>query len=104
MPSQQVTSLPTRITIVHSDGCHFCHDAHRALTDLARDYPLDVDTVDAHSEHGRWLMQSHRASMSPLVLVDGEFFSHGRLPRRKLEHVLSAQQNAFSTSAGPSDG
>jgi len=35
-----------------------------------------------------FLVQKYRASMSPLVLLDGEFFSHGRLPRRKLAKRL----------------
>jgi glutaredoxin len=100
MSSQQSMSGPHRITLVQSEGCHFCDDAHRAVTDLARTYTLEVDTVDAHGELGRWLMQTHRASMSPLVLVDGEFFSHGRLPRRKLEHLLREWHAVSTTSAG----
>ena len=100
MSSQHSMCGPPRITLVQSEGCHFCDDAHRALTDLARTYPLEVDTVDARSERGRWLMQTHRASMSPLVLVDGEFFSHGRLPRRKLEHLLRQRRAVSTTSAG----
>jgi glutaredoxin len=104
MSSPLTTTRPTRITLVESEACHFCEQAQNSLAELAVRYPLLIDIIDVRSEQGRSLMQSHRASMSPLVLVDGEFFSHGRLPRRKLEHVLSAQQNAFSTSAGPSDG
>jgi glutaredoxin len=104
MSSQLTTTRPTRITVVESEACHFCEQARSSLAELAVTHPLLIDIIDVRSEEGHALMQSHRASMSPLVLVDGEFFSHGRLPRRKLEHVLSAQQNAFSTSAGPSDG
>lgn len=101
-PRQAMTG-PTRITLVESDGCHFCQDAHRALAEFAGRYPLEVDTVDAYSESGRRLMQTHRASMSPLVLVDGEFFSHGRLPRRKLAHAL-AQRHALPSHVLPLGG
>lgn len=79
---------PARITVVQSEACHFCEDARLALAGLADDYPLTVETVDVRSEAGQRLMQAHRASMSPLVLLDGEFFSHGRLPRRKLAKIL----------------
>jgi len=85
---QRSPGEPTRITVVESEACHFCEDAHRALAELAATYPLTVVTVDVRSEAGQRLMQAHRASMSPLVLVDGEFFSHGRLSRRKLAKVL----------------
>ncbi|HSE07833.1 MAG TPA: glutaredoxin [Nocardioidaceae bacterium] len=84
-----LTSQPTRITVVESEGCHFCEDAHLALAEAAHRYPLDITTVDALSESGQRLMQVHRAWMSPLVLLDGEFFSHGRLPRRKLAAALA---------------
>ena len=89
---------PVRITVVESEACHFCEDAHRALTDLAACYPLTVETLDVRSEVGQRLMQVHRASMSPLVLLDGEFFSHGRLPRRKLAKVLAQRQTAAGAS------
>ena len=81
-------SEPVRITVVDSEACHFCEDAHRALAALAASYPLDVNNVDVRSEAGRALMACHRAPMNPLVLLDDTFFSSGRLPRRKLEKVL----------------
>lgn len=82
---------PVRITVVDSEACHFCEDAHRALTALAANYPLAVGTVDVRSEAGQALMARHRAPMSPLVLLDGTFFSSGRLPRRKLEKLLTSR-------------
>ena len=82
---------PVRITVVDSEACHFCEDAHRALAALAASYPLAVDNVDVRSEEGRALMAHHRAPMSPLVLLDDTFFSSGRLPRRKLEKVLKGR-------------
>lgn len=100
MSTPQPSTTPARITVVESEACHFCADAHRALTELARSYPLTVGTVDLRSQVGRRLMQVHRASMSPLVLVDGKFFSHGRLPRRKLARLLEQRQGAGQAKAG----
>lgn len=99
MSFHQPAAGPARITLVESEACHFCEEAHRALADLAETYPLVVDTVDVRSEAGRLLMQTHRASMSPLVLLDGEFFSHGRLPRRKLARTLDERRAAAAATA-----
>lgn len=82
---------PTRVTVVESDACHFCDDAHSVLAGLAIDYPLTIDTVSVRTAAGQELMGRHRAALSPLVLLDGAFFSHGRLPRRKLTKVLAAR-------------
>ena len=84
--------MPTAValvTVVHAPACHFCEDAERALDTLAERYPLDVDTVDIDSAEGRRLVAVHRPAMNPLILVDGTFFSSGRLPRRKLEKLLA---------------
>jgi coenzyme F420-reducing hydrogenase beta subunit len=85
---------PAAVTVVESEACHFCADAHRVLADFAGGYPLEVDTVDVRSETGRLLMARHRATMSPLVLIDGAFFSNGRLPRRKLAQHLAERYGA----------
>jgi glutaredoxin len=98
--STEPTPEPARITVVESEACHFCEDAHRVLVELAASYPLDVETLDVRSEAGQALMRAHRASMSPLVLLDGAFFSHGRLPRRKLAMALGQRQAADPARVG----
>jgi hypothetical protein len=79
------------ITVVHSPACHFCDDARAALTDLAAEFPLTVEFVDCTEPRGAALIRQHRAGMYPLVLVDGGFFSAGRLPRKKLRATLTAR-------------
>ena len=37
------------VTVVQSLACHLCHDADRALIELAKAYPLEVDRVDIRS-------------------------------------------------------
>ena len=96
MPQQQPPppphdQPPVRVTVVESPACHYCADAHQVLAELAATFPLVVDSVDARSDAGRLLMAKHRAAMSPLVLLDGAFFSHGRLPRRKLTKILTSR-------------
>ena len=100
MSTHPTSAELARITVVESQMCHFCEDAQRALSELAESYPLAVDTLDVRSKAGQRLMRAHRASMSPLVLVDGEFFSHGRLPRRKLTKLLEQRRIATQTRVG----
>ena len=92
--AHDVAPPPARVTVVESEACHFCADAHRVLADFAVDYPLEVDTVDVRSEAGWLLMARHRATMSPRVLIDGTTFSNGRLPRRKLAKHLAERYGA----------
>ncbi|TRW45748.1 glutaredoxin [Georgenia yuyongxinii] len=77
-----------RITVVHAPACHFCDDAEQALIVLAERFPLDVRVVELESAEGIRLVAEHRPALNPLVLVDGTYFSAGRLPRRKLEKLL----------------
>jgi glutaredoxin len=100
MSSQLTTTRPTRITVVESEACHYCVQARSSLAELAGTYPLLIDIIDVRSEQGHALMQSHRASMSPLVLLDGQFFSNGRLPRRKLTRLLDKRLNDASAPVG----
>lgn len=81
---------PPRITLVTTPGCHFCDDAHRALTELsAEGAAIELELVEATSQAGLALLVQHRPPMNPLVLVDGAYFSAGRLPRRKLQALLA---------------
>lgn len=79
------------ITLVTTPACHFCADARDALAGLGRDQPLAVEVVEAESATGAALVAVHRPAMFPLVLVDGAFFSAGRLPRRKLRALLATR-------------
>jgi hypothetical protein len=56
--------------------------------------PLRLEVIDATSPYGINLVGRHRPAMYPLALVDGEYFSAGRLPRRKLEALLRARGTA----------
>lgn len=90
------------VTLVHSQACHFCDDAERALAELAESRPLVIDRVDIRSDWGQVLMREYRPPMSPLVLVDGAFFGFGRLSRRKLVKVLDQRLAARATAAAGS--
>ena len=88
--------VPVVVTVVEAPACHLCEDAKSSLAVLSQSYPLTVNVVSILEEPGRSLMQAHRAPMSPLVLLDGVYFSSGRLPRRKLEKRLAKAQGGVS--------
>lgn len=96
MVTTSTAADPAAVTVVHAPACHFCDDARQALGELAGDFPLTVELVDCTAPAGAALMCDHRAGMYPLVLVDGAFFSAGRLPRKKLRALLAARAVAVA--------
>ncbi len=79
------------ITVVRTPACHLCADAQDALAEIGRSFQIRVEVLDLDTEHGQALVGAHRPTMFPLVLVDGVFFSAGRLPRRKLRALLATR-------------
>jgi len=85
---------PLHVTVVEAPACHLCEQAKHDLDRLAEDHALEVRVVGLTDPEGAALMRRHRAGMSPLVLLDGEFFSAGRLPVRKLTRLLEQRASA----------
>lgn len=82
------------VLLVTAPGCHFCTDARAALLELATSFPVAVREIDAASSEGLDAVERHRPALWPLVLVDGAYFSSGRLPRTKLRSLLSRSTSA----------
>lgn len=82
-------TLAQTVTLLVTTGCHYCEDARGELSARAERGDLELVVVALESESGLALQATHRPSMFPLVLIDGEPFSVGRLPRRKLDKALS---------------
>lgn len=78
----------TEVTVVVTTACHLCEDAVTELIQRSTRGQVDLEVVQADTERGRTLPSEHRPAMFPLVLVDGKYFSVGRLPRRKLDRAL----------------
>lgn len=91
------SSRPVTVTVVHAPACHYCEDAEAALGELAAWFAIDVRVVEVDSPEGLRLVGVHRPAMNPLVLVDGAYFSAGRLPRTKLVRLLEQRR----VPAGP---
>jgi hypothetical protein len=95
-PPAPEAGVTVAVTLVEAPACHLCEDAKSTLATLAKSYPLTVQVLSISDKPGRALMDQHRAPMSPLVLLDGAYFSSGRLPRRKLEKRLAKAQGGVS--------
>ena len=98
------TQRSPRLTLVTAPGCHFCEDAHRAVTGLIENgAAIEMEVVQATSPLGLALLAEHRPAMNPLVLIDRRYFSAGRLPTRKLQALLARRAGspiAGATSSG----
>lgn len=81
-------SAPVPVVVVTAPACHLCDDALHRLRAAAAAARLDVRVVELESPEGRELVAQHRPPMSPLVLVDGVFFSSGRLSQRKVDALV----------------
>jgi hypothetical protein len=97
--SNPLAPPPVPVTLVHTAACHFCDDARSALDALALDYAIEVTQIDLESADGAALVALHRPALNPLVLVDGAYFSAGRLPRRKLAKLLEERDAATALPA-----
>ncbi|WP_421734519.1 glutaredoxin [Cellulomonas sp.] len=98
--NDQTSTPPVPVVVVHAEACHLCDDAVEALTELSRTLPLEVRVVELESAEGASLVAVHRPAMNPLVLVDGAYFSAGRLPRKKLAKLLERRTSQHNSSAG----
>lgn len=74
--------------LLTKDECHFCDEAKRVLARLADDDQLAFREVRLDSEEGRELATSAGVPFPPVVFLDGECFSYGRLSERKLRRAL----------------
>lgn len=79
------------VTVVHTWACHFGAEVQEAFTQLLPGHGVTVDLVDATEPRGQALLERHHTQQYPLILVDGEFFSAGRLPHADLIRTLRAR-------------
>jgi hypothetical protein len=76
------------VLIVTSPACHLCEDALEVLGELAPEYGLIVRETPIGSDEGRAVFERFHPPLPPFVIIDGELFSSGRLPRKKLRKYL----------------
>lgn len=86
-PPTVCATAPT-VTLVHTENCHLCSEAIAALTALEAQGRVRLRLLAADSAEGGRLLELYRPALFPLVTLGDDFFSAGRLPRRKLARRL----------------
>ncbi len=79
----------TDVVLLTKEDCHFCEQAKDILARLRAEYDLRVREVPLESEEGRALAAGSGAPFPPVVFVNSEPFSYGRLSERKLRKALA---------------
>lgn len=79
------------ITVVRAAACHLCDDAEDVLARAGAHTPFHLELIESDSAAGAELVCRHRPAAFPLILVDGEFFSQGRLSRGRLWALLDSR-------------
>lgn len=80
----------TEVVLLTKDDCHFCEQAKEVIERLEGEYELHVRELPLASDEGRELAERSGALFPPILFVDGEPFSYGRLSERKLRKALAA--------------
>jgi hypothetical protein len=75
--------------LVAAPRCHFCDDAAELLEDLGARYLLTIREVALESDEGTAIAARFRVPFPPVLLINGDYFGHGRVSRRKLTKTLN---------------
>lgn len=86
------------VTMIRTPACHFCHEAGETLGALALAGAIRLTIMESSSAEAQALIAHHRPALAPLVLLDEQFFSSGRLPKRKLARTLGELRMAGARS------
>lgn len=78
----------TEVLLLTKEDCHFCEQAKDVLARLDGVYDLRVREVALESDEGRSLAFRSGAPFPPVIFLDDEPFSYGRLSERKLRKAL----------------
>lgn len=79
----------TEVVIVSKDDCAFCEQAKAVLERLRGEYEIDTRELALDSPEGQGLALASAAPFPPVILLDGEPFSYGRLSERRLRKALA---------------
>ncbi len=77
------------VLLLTKDDCGMCEHAKHVLSRLAPEYQINVREVALDSEEGKRLAIEAAVPFPPVVFLDGEPFSYGRLSERKLRKALA---------------
>jgi len=73
--------------------------AKDVITSVALDIPLSLTIIELTSPDGEALAASHRMPFPPLILINGQHHTHGRISEKKFRRALG--HLAPGTAPGP---
>jgi len=79
----------SEVLLLTKEDCDLCEQAKRTLGGLSDWFDLQVREVALESPEGAQLARTAAAPFPPVVFLDGEPFSYGRLSERRLRKALS---------------
>ena len=77
------------MTLVSTEGCHYCAFAREILQRLRQEYPLEVEEVPLESPEGMRLAMRDGIIFQPGIYLNGQLFGYGRLSEEKLRRCLA---------------
>jgi glutaredoxin len=83
----------TVVTLLTQTSCAFCELAKETLARLSQEQDFETEEIGLETEEGRVLGERHGILFAPGILVDGAFFSFGRLSERKLRRELQCRND-----------
>src|SRR5439155_152448 len=90
-----------RVTLLTRPDCRHCDDAKRILDELAREYPLQLATLDIDSAAGQQLALNGGLLFPPGIVLDERPFCYGRPSRGRRRRD---QDRALQRSEGQDHG
>ncbi len=85
-------TAPAQITLLTQPSCSMCTHAKSVLHRLKQEYRLSIQELDLTSPDGQQLASRAGVMFAPGLLLDGQMFSFGRVPERKLRRALDRRQ------------
>ena len=78
-----------RVTLLITEGCHYCAHARQLLERLKGEWPLVVEEVPLDTPQGAASALRDMIAFPPGVYLNGALFGYGRLSEGKLRRRLA---------------
>ena len=78
-----------QVTLLTSEGCHYCANARELLVRLGKEWPLVVEEIPLHSAEGSRRALGDGIVFPPGLYVNDALFGYGRLSEGKLRRRLT---------------
>ena len=77
-----------KVTLVHSEWCHFCPAAKNLWRELKEKYDFEYEEVDLDTPEGKELASKFNIRSIPTTIIDDEIVFVGVPEREKASNIL----------------